>query len=47
MGNGLRSDAGPERVRRPQRLLAESLGAFLLVLSAAGAVVVETPPREA
>src|SRR5438132_1469848 len=41
MANGLRTDAGPERVLHPQRLLAESLGTFLLVLSAAGAVVVD------
>jgi aquaporin Z len=41
MANGLRTDAGPERVLHPQRLLAESLGTFLLVLGAAGAVVVD------
>src|SRR3989442_7575862 len=38
MGNGARAHAGPERV---QRLLAESLGTFLLVLSAGGAGVVD------
>src|SRR5438132_9584553 len=41
MATGPRADAGPERVLRPQRLLAEALGTFLLVLGAAGAVVVD------
>jgi aquaporin Z len=41
MANGPRADAGLERVLRPQRLLAEALGTFLLVLGAAGAVVVD------
>ena len=41
MANGPRADAGPERVMRPQRLVAEALGTFLLVLGAAGAVVVD------
>src|SRR5437588_3125652 len=41
MANGLRTDAGLERVLHPQRLLSESLGTFLLVLGAAGAVVVD------
>ncbi len=38
---GSDGDAAQEHVRSPQRLLAETVGTFLLVLGAAGAVVVD------